>query len=105
MEEITTLSGKQKRYLRSLGSTMDPVVQIGKTGMSASLLDSTKDALIARELIKVRVLQNCSEAPKEIIAQLAEAAGAELVQIIGRNGLLYKRNRNPEKNHKIELPS
>ena len=105
MEEITTLTGKQKRYLRSLGSTMDPVVQIGKTGMSASLLDSTKDALIARELIKVRVLQNCSEAPKEIIAQLAEAAGAELVQIIGRNGLLYKRNRNPEKKHKIELPS
>ena len=105
MEEITTLTGKQKRYLRSLGSTLDPVVQIGKTGMSASLLDSTKDALIARELIKVRVLQNCSEAPKEIIAQLAVAAGAELVQVIGRNGLLYKRNRNPEKNHKIELPS
>ncbi|SFL68673.1 ribosome assembly RNA-binding protein YhbY [Pelosinus propionicus] len=105
MEEITTLTGKQKRYLRSLGSTMDPVVQIGKTGLSGSLLDSTKDALIARELIKVRVLQNCSDAPKEVITQLAEAADAQLVQVIGRNGLLYKRNRNPEKNHKIELPS
>jgi RNA-binding protein len=105
VEEIIALTGKQKRYLRSLGSTMDPVVQIGKTGMSGTLLDSAKEALIARELIKVRVLQNCSDAPKEIIAELAEAAGAELVQVIGRNGLLYKRNRNPEKNHKIELPN
>ncbi len=46
MEEITTLTGKQKRYLRSLGSTMDPVVQIGKIGMSGSLLDSTKEAFV-----------------------------------------------------------
>lgn len=104
MEEITTLTGKQKRYLRSLGSTMDPILQIGKTGISGSLLDSAKEALVARELIKVRVLQNCSDIPKEVIAELADEAGAELVQVIGRNGLLYKRNHNPEKNHKIELP-
>lgn len=104
MEEIIELTGKQKRYLRSLGSTMDPVVQIGKTGISATLLDSAKDAIVARELIKVRVLQNCSEEPKDIIAELAQGIGAELVQVIGRNGLLYKRNRNPQKSNKIELP-
>jgi RNA-binding protein len=103
VEEII-LTGKQKSYLRSLGSTMDPVVQIGKTGISDTLLDSTKQALVARELIKVKVLQNCADEPKEILAELASVAHAELVQVIGRNGLLYKRNRDPEKKKKIELP-
>lgn len=104
MEEIITLTGKQKSYLRSLGSTMNPIVQIGKTGVSETLLESTKQALIARELIKVKVLQNCGEEPKVALADLAKAADAELVQVIGRNGLLYKRNRDPEKTKKIELP-
>lgn len=104
MEEIT-LTGKQKSYLRSLGSTMNPIVQIGKTGVSDTLLDSAREALVARELIKVKVLQNCVEEPKVALADLATAVAAELVQVIGRNGLLYKRNRNPEKKNKIELPS
>lgn len=103
MEDIT-LTGKQKSYLRSLGSTMDPVVQIGKTGVSEAVLDSAKQALVARELIKVKVLQNCGDEPKEALADLAAAADAALVQVIGRNGLLYKRNRDPEKTKKIELP-
>ncbi|WP_378953167.1 ribosome assembly RNA-binding protein YhbY [Pelosinus sp. sgz500959] len=104
MEEIT-LTGKQKSYLRSLGSTMNPIVQIGKTGVSEPLLDSAQEALVARELIKVKVLQNCVEEPKAVLADLANAVDAQLVQVIGRNGLLYKRNRDPEKKHKIELPS
>lgn len=104
MEEIT-LTGKQKSYLRSLGSTMNPIVQIGKTGVSDTLLDSAREALVARELIKVKVLQNCVEEPKVALSDLATAVAAELVQVIGRNGLLYKRNRNPEKKNKIELPS
>ncbi len=95
------LTGKQKRFLRSLGSTLEPVVQIGKGGISEALVDSALEALNARELIKVRVLQNCAEEPKAAIPALAEAVGAELVQIIGRNGLLYKPN---EEKSKIELP-
>ena len=103
MEDIT-LTGKQKSYLRSLGSTMDPIVQIGKTGISDTLLTSAKEALVARELIKVKVLQNCEEDPKAALTELAAAADAALVQVIGRNGLLFKRNRDPEKKKKIELP-
>lgn len=95
------LTGKQKRFLRSLGSTMDPVVQIGKAGVIDSVVNSTQEALDARELIKVKVLQNSPEEPRDAIAELAEATGAELVQVIGRNGLLFKQN--PEKS-KIELP-
>jgi len=104
VEEIIALTGKQKSYLRSLGSTMDPVVQIGKIGVSGAVLDSARQALVARELIKVKVLQNCGDEPKEALAALAIAADAALVQVIGRNGLLYKRNRDPEKTKKIELP-
>ena len=95
------LTSKQKRYLKSLGSTLDPIVQIGKAGVAPSLVDSTNQALLARELIKVRVLRNSPEEPGDAIAALAEETDAELGQVIGHNGLLYKRH--PEK-PKIELP-
>lgn len=95
------LTGKQKRYLRALGSALDPVVQIGKGGLSEALLISTQEVIGARELIKVRVLKNCMEEPKDAIGELADAVEATLVQVIGRNGLLYKKH--PE-NPKIELP-
>jgi RNA-binding protein len=95
------LTSKQKSYLKSMGSTMDSVVQIGKGGISPTVIDSVRDALIARELIKVRVLPNCLTEPKDAINELADQTNADLVQVIGRNGLLYKRN--PEK-PRIELP-
>lgn len=95
------LTGKQKRFLRAQGSVIDPVVQIGKAGVVGSVAVSTEQALLARELVKVRVLRNCPQEPTAAIAALAAAVGAEVVQVIGRNGLLYKRN--PEKS-KIELP-
>lgn len=97
----TTLTGKQKRFLRAMGSTFDPVVQVGKGGVIDNVVESAGQALAARELIKVRVLQNSPEEPKSAIAALATATGAQLVQVIGRNGLLYKKN---EEKSKIELP-
>lgn len=95
------LTGKQKRYLRSLGSVMEPVVQIGKSGVTAPVVNSALDALLARELIKVKVLQNCLMEPREAIQTLADEALADVVQIIGRNGLLYRPNAEEPK---IELP-
>lgn len=95
------LTGKQKRYLKALGSQLDPVVQIGKAGIAQNVIASAVDALTARELIKVRVLQNSPVEPDEAVAALAEKIGAELVQVIGRNGLLFRQN---EEKSKIELP-
>lgn len=95
------LNGKQKRYLKALGSQLDPVVQIGKAGIAPTVIESARDTLIARELIKVRVLPNSPAEPEKAIAALTEAIGAELVQVIGRNGLLFKQN---EEKPKIELP-
>lgn len=96
-----TLTGKQKRFLRAMGTALDPIVQVGKAGLVPSIVASAIDAVRARELIKVRVLQNCPEEPKDVLVMLAERTRTDLVQVIGRNGLLYKKN--PEK-AKIELP-
>lgn len=96
-----TLTGKQKRFLRAMGSTLDPVVQIGKAGLIPSVVAGAIDAIRARELIKVRVLQNCAEPPQDVITMLAERTNTDLVQIIGHNGLLYKKNQEKPK---IELP-
>lgn len=95
------LGGKQKRFLRAMGSTMDPVVQIGKAGLIQSVKDSARATIVVHELIKVRVLPNSPQEPETAMNELAAALDAELVQVIGRNGLLYKRN---EEKPKIELP-
>ena len=94
------MTGKQKRYLRALASTMPAVVMIGKGGLENPVIDSARAAITKRELIKVKVLNNCLEDSKEILPTLADMLGAELVQIIGHNGVLYKKAKDP----KIELP-
>ena len=96
-----TLTGKQKRFLRAMGTTLDPVVIVGKEGVTPTVVESARDAITKRELIKVRVLQNAPEPSKDAVTRLAERTDADLVQIIGRNGLLFKRNfKKPQ----IEFP-
>lgn len=95
------LTGKQKRFLRSLGNEMEPILFVGKEEVTENVIKQAVDALEARELIKGRVLQNCADAPKNIAEQLAEAVNAELVQVIGRNFLLYKMSQDKPR---IELP-
>ena len=96
-----SLTGKQKSFLPSLGMKLEPVVNIGKEGLTPTVVAAAREVIRKRELIKVRVLQNCAELPKDIITILAERADANLVQVIGRNGLLYRKN---EEKPKIELP-
>ena len=96
-----TLTGKQKSYLRSLGMTMEPIVFIGKEGVTPTVVGSAREALQKRELIKVRVQKNSPEEAASAIETLSERAEAELVQTIGHNGLLFKRNFEKPK---IEFP-
>ncbi len=88
------LTGKQKRYLRSMGNGMDPILQVGKGGITETVVKQTDEVLEARELIKCRVLQNCLEEPKTLADELAEQVQAELVQVIGRNFLLFRPSKN-----------
>lgn len=96
------LTGKQKRYLRSLAHHLQPIFQVGKGGTNDHLVRHIEDAIESRELIKVSVLNNCLDDPKEIGAEVAAASGAELVQVIGKTIVLYKESKD---NKQIELPS
>ena len=94
------LDGKQRRKLRALGHHLSVVVQVGHDGVTAGLLAALEQALWDHELVKVKV---GSEAPgdrKAVAAELAEATGADLAQVLGRTLLLYKPNPDEPK---IEL--
>lgn len=95
------LTGKQKSYLRGLGHHLDPVVQVGKEGVSGGLIGALDHALLEHELIKVRLGEPVALDRHGLAAALAEAASAELVQVLGRTLLLYRRR---EEEPKIVLP-
>jgi len=84
------MTSKQRAYLKGLAMTMEPIFQVGKGGISPELTKALEDALIARELIKISVLQNCAENPKEIAQTIADRTRSQVVQVIGRKIVLYK---------------
>ncbi|WP_066064018.1 ribosome assembly RNA-binding protein YhbY [Neobacillus soli] len=86
------LTGKQKGFLRSQAHHLDPIFQVGKGGVNDNMIKQVADALEARELFKVSILQNCEEDKTTVAEQLAKGAGAEIVQIIGNTVILYKES-------------
>lgn len=95
------LTGKQKRFLRSEAHHLQPVFQIGKNGLTESVIEQIEEALEARELIKVNILQNCLEDKTEIAERLSAREGLEVVQVIGNMLVLYKESKE---NKQITLP-
>ncbi len=101
-EEVNRmLTGKQKSYLKGLAHTMQPIIQVGKNGVNDPLIKTVYDALEARELIKVSILQNCFEEPKAIAAEIASVIDAEIIQVIGKTIVFYKES---SKKKQIVLP-
>ncbi|PGT82928.1 ribosome assembly RNA-binding protein YhbY [Bacillus sp. AFS040349] len=96
------LRGKQKRFLRSEAHHLNPIFQVGKGGVNENMIKQLTDALEARELFKVSVLQNCEEDKNTVAEQIVEGTGAELVQIIGNTIVLYKESKE---NKQIRLPN
>ena len=96
------LTSKQRAYLKSLAMTMQPVQYFGKASLTEENLRNVEEALAARELIKLGVLKNCDDDPREIAEALAENTGAEVVQVIGKKIVLYREGKDKKK--KIELP-
>ncbi|MCI9490688.1 ribosome assembly RNA-binding protein YhbY [Lachnospiraceae bacterium 48-42] len=96
------MTTKQRAYLKSLAMTMDPIFQAGKNSLTPEFVKAVSEALEARELIKVSVLKNCADDPKELAAVLAERTRSQVVQVIGKKIVLYREGR--DKNKKIQLP-
>ena len=86
------LTSKQRAVLRGMANSMDTIFQVGKGGISDTLVAQTDDALRAPELIKLRVLENSGYTAREAAEQLAEQTGSEVVQVIGSRFVLYRRN-------------
>ncbi len=91
------MTSKDKRTLKALASQMPSVIQIGKEGLSNPVIDSARAAITARELVKAHVLNNANLDTQETMEDLADMLGAELVQVIGHYGVLFKKKK--EKSH------
>lgn len=96
------ITSKQRAYLKGLAMTMDPILQLGKGGLTPENTASVDEALAARELIKINVLQNCLEDSRQMAEILAERTRSQVVQVIGRKIVLYREGKDDKK--KIVLP-
>lgn len=96
-EEKIMLTSKQRAVLKSIASTEDTILQVGKNGIVDTLVIQVSDALKAREIIKMKVLEGAMLSPAEAAAELAEKTKSEVVQVIGNKIVLFKRNpQNPK---------
>jgi RNA-binding protein len=95
------LTGKQKRFLRSKAHHLNPIFQVGKGGVNENMIKQVSEALEARELMKISILQNCDEDKNTVAEQLVEGTKADLVQLIGHTIVLYKESKE---NKQITLP-
>lgn len=99
MMEITS---KQRAYLKSLANGIDPIFQVGKASLTPEFTASINDAFNTRELLKIAVLKNCADDPKELAKMIAERTHSNVVQVIGKKIILYKPDK---KDPKIVLPA
>lgn len=95
------LTSKQRAYLRGIAAKEDTILQVGKGGIGENLITQVNDALKAREIVKLKVLETAMLSAQEAAAELAEATKSDVVQTIGNKLVLFKRNPQEPK---IELP-
>ena len=95
------ITSKQRSYLRTLANPLQPIFQVGKAGIEENFLKQVEGALEAREIIKIKVLNNSGMTAREASDKICEAISCEGIQAIGNKCVLYKRSL---KKPKIELP-
>ena len=95
------MTSKQRAYLKGLAMKLDPVFNVGKSRITPEFTSAIAEVLETRELIKISVLKNCLDEPREIAEVLAERTHSHVVQVIGKKIVLYKESKD---NKKIELP-
>ena len=99
--KIPQLSGKEIRHLRGLGHHLAVLGMIGKEGITPNLVKSVQDNLTAHELVKIKIQDTCPLEREEAVAELALAAGAAVVQILGKTALIYRPNPDLDEDQKI----
>ena len=95
------MTSKQRAYLKSLASKLDPIFQVGKSSLTPELTEAIGEAFHNNELIKVAVLKNCMDDPNKIAQTIAERTHSQVVQVIGKKIVLYKPDKDKPK---IQLP-
>ena len=95
------LNSKERAFLRSMANGLDAVFQVGKGGITEEVCHQIANCLEARELMKVRVLENSGYTAKEAANEIAEKVGADVVSVVGTKFVLY---RESERKKRIELP-
>ena len=96
------MTSKQRAYLKGLAMKMEPIMQLGKGSVTPENTAAVEEAPEARELIKISVLQNCLDDPRQMAEVLAERTHSQVVQVIGRKIVLYREGKDNKK--KIILP-
>ena len=95
------MTSKQRAALRGMANTMEPILFVGKGGLIDTLIKQADDALLARELVKGKLLETAPPPARDAAARLADATGAAVVQVIGRTFVLYRRNEKKENGIRI----
>jgi len=88
------LTSKQRAHLKSLANGIDPIFQVGKSSLTPELTDAIRESFNKNELIKIAVLKNCADDPREIAAMIAERTHSQLVHVIGKKFVLYKADKD-----------
>ena len=91
------MTTKQRAYLKGLAMNLDPIFQIGKSSLTPEITEAISEALEARELVKINVLKNYLDDPKEIAQVLAERTHSQVVQVIGKKIVLYRESKDKKK--------
>lgn len=97
------ITSKERAKLRAMANPMETIGQVGKGGITDTVITQADQALTARELIKMRVLETCEYTARETAQFLAEKTQAEIVQVIGSRFVLYRRNPKKPKEQQIQL--
>ena len=95
------MTSKQRAYLKGLAMNIEPIFQVGKSSLTPELVEAIAEAFNTRELIKISVLKNCMDDPRELAEIMAERTHSNVVIVIGKKIVLYRPNK---KNPKIVLP-
>ena len=91
------MTSKQRAKLRSMANSLETIMQIGKGGINENTYKAVEDALLARELIKISVLQNCVDDPRDMAEMLAERTHSQVVQVIGKKIVLFRQAKKNSK--------